>query len=83
METWGKQCVKMDTVIGVTFLQAKECQRLPATPQELKEIQATDSPSQASDKASPSNNIDLGLLESQAVRQLNFVVEDTRLVEHY
>lgn len=71
----------MDTVIGVIFLQAKECQRLPATHQVLEETHGSDSPSQGSDKANSTNNIELELPVSKAVRQLIFVIEDTQFVE--
>lgn len=51
--TEGEYYVKIKTEIGVMLLQAKECRRLPAHYQKLREKHGTDSSSQSSGESNP------------------------------
>lgn len=50
-------CVKMKAEIGVPFLQAKECGRLPANRQQLSWVHGADSLSEPSEGTTPANTL--------------------------
>ena len=58
----------MEAVIGVTYLQAKKRQGLPATPEARQEARQ-DPPLEPAEGAGPCPHLDFGLLASRTMTQ--------------